>query len=304
MCQGKKQLIQKARTGPKKEWEFQHEIADDRSSLIRVSFESAVEGLREEIDLDELEKVVATGKVAKITEQVALTKDKLKGMDEAIATGIDASAQSSERFLPTVKPDSIYNKNSQAKKDWIEFYSKQRLQQMDKQSRKIVEQTLRKKAKENLPPRQVAKILRESIGLNSVQANALNNLEASMVKKGKTEKQIQKAKDQYIKRAVKYRSEMIANTEAVDAVNFGQLEMWQQAREEQLIDPDVMVKEWVVTPSDKLCDHCKAMDGQQRHLDDMFIDPTGTFRAVYAPTLHPSCRCSMILTRKKKVGSL
>lgn len=300
MCQGNKVLISKSKGGQKKEWEFQHEMADERSSIMRVSFESAVNSLRDEIDLDDLEKTVVTGKTAKITQKIKFTQESLKALDEQIDTGIDQSAQSSERFLPTVRPDSIYNKNSQAKKDWIEFYSKQRLQQMDRQTKKIVTQTLKRKVNENLPPREVAKILRESIGMNSVQAKAMENLESSMRKKGKSEKQIEKAKEQYRNRAIKYRARMIADTEAVDAVNFGQLELWQQAREEQLIDPEVMVKEWVVTPSDKLCDHCKAMDGQQKHLDDLFVDPTGTFRPVYAPTLHPSCRCSMILTRKKE----
>ena len=295
MCGGRIK-IQKAKSGPKKEYEGQHEVADSRIALLRVDFSDAINQMESELSEAGLKTAIATGKTSAVAKQVKWKGELFASADDNLRGAIRESAENSERFLPTVSADPIYNQKAKPVDAWVNHYAKQRLQQMDSQTRKVVKDVLKQKANEGLTTAQTAKKLRERIGLNSIQAQAMNNLEKGLIKKGKTEKQIEKVKNQYKARAIKHRAKMIANTEAIDAVNFGQLELWQQAREQGLIDNKVARKNWLVTPDDKLCPYCRAMDGQKRKLDEKFVDPSGTFEPVYTPTLHPFCRCSMYLT--------
>lgn len=297
MCEGL-QVIRKAKkrtSGSLSEWESQHDIADERVALLRVDFTDAIEEMQNEINEASLKTAIATGRTAQVAKEVKWKKELFEDMDANIKGAVDDSATSSKRFMPSIARDVVYDKKAKTASAWVNEYSKQRLGQMDKQTRKVVKDVLKEKRSKNLSPAKTAKLLRDRIGLNSVQAQAMTNLENGMIDKGKTEKQIAKAKEQYRKRAIKYRAKMIANTEAIDAVNFGQLELWNQAVDQKLIDPNTTYKQWFVTPDDKLCPYCRGMDGQKKKLDQMFVDPSGTFEPVYSPTLHPNCRCSMIL---------
>ena len=297
MC-GERQVIRKAKkrtSSNLSEWESQHDIADERIALLRVDFADAIDEMQEEINEASLKTAIATGRTAQVAKEVKWKKELFDGMDENIKGAVDESATSSKRFMPTIARDVVYDSKAKTVSSWVNEYSKQRLSQMDRQTRKVVKDVLKEKRTKNLSPAKTAKLLRERIGLNSVQAQAMKNLENKMIEEDKTEKQIAKAKEQYKKRAVKYRSKMIANTEAIDAVNFGQLELWNQAVDQKLIDPNTTYKQWYVTPDDKLCPYCRGMNGQKKKLNELFIDPSGTFDPVYSPTLHPNCRCSMIL---------
>ena len=84
----------------------------------------------------------------------------------------------------------------------------------------------------------------------------------------------------------------IARTETMASSNAGQLGVWRQGRSEGLIAPE-LVKEWIVTPDDRLCELCEALEGEQREVDEAF-----SFGGMNPP-LHPSCRCAVGLERQR-----
>lgn len=88
------------------------------------------------------------------------------------------------------------------------------------------------------------------------------------------------------------RADLIARTESMNAANEGQLQLWDQAAEDGLINPNTAQKEWIVGDDEKLCPICQDMDGEQVGLDEDFnVDGED----IDAPPAHPNCRCTVAL---------
>jgi SPP1 gp7 family putative phage head morphogenesis protein len=88
------------------------------------------------------------------------------------------------------------------------------------------------------------------------------------------------------------RAETIARTEVMSAANEGQLEAWDQAKEDGLLT-GAEQKEWIVTPDDRLCPVCEPMDGETVPIDEDF-DVDGDL--LDGPPAHPNCRCTLGLS--------
>lgn len=84
------------------------------------------------------------------------------------------------------------------------------------------------------------------------------------------------------------RADNIARTETMTASNAGQQEAWSQAVEGGLLTGNEM-QEWIVTPDDRLCPECDALDGVQAAIGEPFVSKDGT-EYDGAPA-HPRCRC-------------
>lgn len=100
--------------------------------------------------------------------------------------------------------------------------------------------------------------------------------------------------DRYEQRHLKVRSDMVADTEASFAMNFGQQEVWEQNAQEGLFDRNKALKVWLTVPDDKLDKKmCAPLDGVAVPLDQTFDVPT--VGPQLAPPAHPKCRCLMEL---------
>lgn len=85
------------------------------------------------------------------------------------------------------------------------------------------------------------------------------------------------------------RAETIARTETISASVNGQQELWDQAVEEGLLTGDEQ-QEWIITPDDRLCPICEAIEGQTVPLGEPFETEDGE---VDGPPAHPRCRCAV-----------
>jgi SPP1 gp7 family putative phage head morphogenesis protein len=139
------------------------------------------------------------------------------------------------------------------------------------------------------PPRRTAVLLREVIGLTSVQGEQLaayaDALEESGWQEGDIEDEVSvRAGEMYDRRA-----ETIARTETMAASNEGQQELWEQAVDEGLLT-GFELREWIVTPDDRLCPICEAMEGATVAMGEPFdVDGEETM----VPPAHPNCRCTI-----------
>jgi hypothetical protein len=152
-----------------------------------------------------------------------------------------------------------------------------------KETERAIRNAIATAIKNGTPPLQAAREIRELIGLNSAQAQAVLAFREQMKKQGLKQDRIDAAAEKYSTRLLKERSEKIARTEIMDALNAGQHEAWVQAREDGLLSANA-TKEWIVTPDDLLCADCEAMDGVTVPLDEGFDEGD--------PPLHPNCRCT------------
>ena len=96
-------------------------------------------------------------------------------------------------------------------------------------------------------------------------------------------------------KALKSRAKLIAQTETMSAANGGARLAMQTAQTDGLLPPNARI-EWIVTPDDRLCDRCRAMDRQTVPLiNGAFTEPGKVGGGVMYPPLHPRCRCTIAI---------
>ncbi len=136
---------------------------------------------------------------------------------------------------------------------------------------------------------QLARDVREIIGLLPRQATALENFRRRLEQAGRTPAKIEDLTEGYRRRLLLQRSRMIARTEIINSSTQGQQTVWGQAVEQNLIGPKTKRK-WIVAPDDRLCSRCEEMRGKTAVLGQPYDN------GVMGPTLHPGCRCAEVLT--------
>ena len=170
--------------------------------------------------------------------------------------------------------------------EWAEQQSARLVRDVTDETRDAIRGIVGDAFRNQLPPVKLAAQLRQVIGLNRRQMDALSRKRDRWVADGLPPTQIQRLVQREHQTALRYRSMNIARTEVMNASNSGQLEAWRQARSAGLLSPK-LVKQFVVTPDDRLCPVCAPLDGEQRELDRAF-----SFGG-QNPPVHPSCRCAV-----------
>ena len=141
---------------------------------------------------------------------------------------------------------------------------------------------------QGIAPRRAARLIRSHIGLTVPQSTSLR---ARAELQGWSEDRLERE----LSKALRRRSVVIARTETIAASNEGQRQLWIQAKQMGLL-VGTELREWIVTPDDRLCSICAPMAGQLRGMDDdPFESPTNGARAI-SPPIHPQCRCAVGLT--------
>ena len=166
--------------------------------------------------------------------------------------------------------------------EWVREQAGARITEITEIHRQTIRGIIDRGLAERMSPGQLARSIRDSIGLHSRQVRALENRRARMIADGKSAEQIDRVTEKYRKQLLRRRAEMIARTEIIQAETQGQLELWRQQVEAGILERNTF-KEWVVTPDDSNCDACADMDGEKVPLDADFVG------AEEGPPLHPNC---------------
>jgi SPP1 gp7 family putative phage head morphogenesis protein len=152
-------------------------------------------------------------------------------------------------------------------------------------------------------PRQMARGLRDVVGLTPAQGVWVENFRAreiaSRMAQGASFDQAftgsEAATARYHARIHRYRTEMIARTEIMRAASEGREEAWAQGLEEGFISP-LWGKQWVTDNDERTCDQCGSLDGFIIGLNEGFPDGD--------PPVHPACRCDVILVPSEEMETL
>lgn len=115
----------------------------------------------------------------------------------------------------------------------------------------------------------------------------------------------------YREKSLLYRSQMIARTESIRAVNAGQYQLWAQLREAGLVADDEIGKLWFYTHDARVRNAHRTIPGLNAAgvvgLDTAFASILGPIRYPGDPlasgenTIH--CRCAMMIQYRPRVGS-
>lgn len=189
------------------------------------------------------------------------------------------------RPKPTARIVTAFNVTNPHAREWAEQHAAKLVTEITTSTRKALRAVVSEAFRNQVTVRETAKRIRLAVGLTEQQAKAVEKLRARMQDAGEAAATVERRVEFAAARALRERAETIARTEVMGASNAGQLEAWRQGQSDGLIDP-VLVKEWIVSPDDRLCPECEPLDGVQVGINEMF--PGG----VLNPPLHPNCRCA------------
>jgi len=181
-------------------------------------------------------------------------------------------------------------------------------------------------------PRQTARAVRDSIGLTAKQERAVLNFERMLRENDATSltrrlrdrrfdptirsalereaaldaKTIKTMVDRYRERYVKYRSEVIARTEALRSVHQGNEEMYRQAFDSGELSPDELVRTWNTAKDSRVRDTHDFMHRQERKIGQPFTTGGGVSIMYPGDPSAPAeetvqCRC--VLSTRFKIDT-
>lgn len=112
-----------------------------------------------------------------------------------------------------------------------------------------------------------------------------------------TSEQIDRMVERYAERSLRFRSETIARTEALRAVNGGNHEAYLQAIGEGHVDPDRLSRRWVSASDSRVRHSHVRLNGLVRRIDETFPGDEGPLRFPGDPDAPGSetirCRCTL-----------
>ena len=145
---------------------------------------------------------------------------------------------------------------------------------------------------------------RQVLGVTVPSDRRLNAIEAAMVRRHMREghfsqSQIDAMVDTYYQRLLRKRANDIARTESLNAVNSGQLELWEQGLDQGIFKDNEDRKYWIVTRDDRLRKTHAAipsMNPQGVKIRSFFVTPFGTVSGPGDANIGLiNCRCTLVM---------
>jgi hypothetical protein len=111
-----------------------------------------------------------------------------------------------------------------------------------------------------------------------------------------SKEQIDRMVAAYERKYLRYRSEVIARTEALRTTNYGVQDAWRQAIETGKVVESQVRRMWIVAKDERLCSVCAPIPGMNPKRGVPFGKPFSTPRGpAMVPPIHPNCRCTLFL---------
>ena len=276
--------------------------------------------LRDKFTIDELVTVLERGPEL-FLQEVQRTSATLATQIQAVSylkAGTDTASWMTENLDQLFHFDQVNTRAVQA----LQQNQYRLVQAFTNSQRETVRAALTEGTRQGLNPRDQARLFRDSIGLTPRQAQAVARFR-QLLESGDREaltralrdkrfdptvrraietgnqlsqSQIDKMVDRYRERYVKYRSEVIARTEALRGVHEGTQEMYAQAIESGQLNADQLTRTWNTAEDERVRSSHSAMDQQQRGPNEAFTSGAG-FSLMYPGDMNApasetvQCRC-------------
>ncbi len=143
---------------------------------------------------------------------------------------------------------------------------------------------VRRAIAEGIPPRDLARLVRDVVGLSTPQALAALAYRESLTSVGLSPDLVETRTARYAAKLRRQRAVMIARTEVMRALNAGQDAGWAHAQQAGLLGPSAR-RVWMTNP--KACKACDALHGKTAPVGEPFDG------GIRRPPRHPSCRCTL-----------
>lgn len=241
----------------------------------------ALLNLREQVSEDQIEQALKSGHVSNVenlfnwqtlADELGVVVTPLR---QAVISSADhVAGEIADKIQEAIDPARLASRSAR----YASSQAAELVTAVSRETRFAVRELVTQSFVDNKPFQPTARSIRQIVGFNRPQAGALEKFSAARfleVEKG----EISRAKalqliDRERRAKIRYRSETIAKTELWTAGNRGQLEAWQQAVDERLIE--------IVG------------------LDADFVSSTG--ERAHLPPIHVKCGCASRLIRTEVNG--
>jgi hypothetical protein len=264
---------------------------------LRRQFLNAIRALREQMDMDALERAMRIQdphtRIRAVLEALPLDvlPNELASVKDTLQEGFKVGGRIGKEALEESGLRLRFDISNELAEKWAATRSGEMIVEITDSVREGVRDIMERAFSEGRPPRETAKDIRTIVGLTERQTRAVDKFWDELVEDGVPEDKIERRVAKYAEAQLKRRSLVIARTETIRASNEGQQEIWQEAVQEGLLDPARTRRVWMVTDDDRLDKNiCEPMDEQMVGLNEPFI--TGEGEEVMKPPAHPQCRCS------------
>lgn len=280
-------------------WGYIHDAADLFIKKLTDGVALILRNLQNEIDLSDIEEAIKRNDPAYIINNINWADqfdDKLLNQYEPAISSIMAIT-GTEAWNRLELPLSFTIRNPYSER-WMAEHGAQLVVQVTEETKAAIRRVVLDGFELGKPPRELAKRIREMVGLTERDAKAVLNYWAKLSEEADlTAARVDTMADTYAKRLLRKRALNIARNETMEASNEGTRDSWLTARDNEFILPE-SVRVWIAaTQSDRTCPICMDFDGREASLDEPFISPTyGERMNAHA---HISCRCAQGLRSKR-----
>lgn len=173
---------------------------------------------------------------------------------------------------------------------WLQHEIGSQIRDISQTTLRTVQQVLREGVQAGHHPRQLARSVREVIGLTPQQQRSLEVLKGRLQGMGLPETQIQRQVQRATETALSRRALTVARTEALSLSNRAAYENLLQSTEAGFVDASRIRRHWLLTSG--ACALCI-------ELANTYSEGVGLYQPfgdVMTPPLHPNCRCSTTTT--------
>lgn len=294
---------------------------------IRRAFLNAVRNVKSSINISTLANLLEQGL---LDEALQLINSIPISVSTAISFGFVASGTDTAILLTDVLNQTVqFDQFTQRATNLMQNTRLRLVQEFNAEQRRATIEALTQGIQRGANPREQARIFRDSIGLTNYQNQVVDNYRRSLENGSRdalnrqlrdrrfdrtvlrsvngdeplTATQINRMVDRYRERYLSYRSEVIARTESLRVVHQGVDEMYQQAFEQNILNPDDLVREWITSQRSNVRDSHNGMHGQKRPVNEPFISDHGAILRYPGDELAPAAetvQCVCVLTTRFK----
>ena len=198
------------------------------------------------------------------------------------------------------KYQNIFYDSDRFVKDLLNKHAAEFVTNINAETRQAIKSILAYGQDNGMSVKEIAKMIRPTIGLNVRQAaanlNYQNTVRENLLKnnprmtQAKAEEKAQSAALKYASKQHRQRAEMIAHTELSFAYNRGAHESVRQAMSNGLMGR--CEKVWTTAGTNRVCGRCMDLSGTVVGFEDKFFNSSVTDGQT--PPLHPRCRCVIV----------
>ena len=217
------------------------------------------------------------------------------GLEDELNSGLSTGARLAAKDVGRAV---VLDLNTPQVKNWMKSHLAELVDGIGEVSKQTIKQTLEQGILTGRHPTRIAQDIKRDLGLTPRSAEAVSRKWATLEAQGVPLKRVEQITNRYADKLLKHRAQVIAHTESMTAVNQGRQQLWEQLDSAGAF-PFQVVKEWLTSQDEMVCEICGPMNEQRRKIDEEFNGPDGS--STMAPPIHPQCRCtSLIIERPRK----